>query len=92
MVPRVRGLRRLLRTGARLSEARSHEHSRARSAFLNIANVEQPAPAPRFSRTGTSVPQPPPERGQGGRGALADWGFDGGEVKRLESLGLGMKE
>jgi hypothetical protein len=38
------------------------------------------------------VPQPPPERGQGGRGALADWGFDRDDVKRLESLGLGMKE
>src|SRR5207245_118958 len=70
------------------SEARSHPHSAARAAFTTVANVEQPAPAPRFSRTGTAVPQPPPERGQGGRGALADWGFDAGEVKRLESLGL----
>ena len=74
------------------SEARQHPHSAARAAYQTVANVEQPAPAPRFSRTGTAVPQPPPERGQGGRGALADWGFDAGEVKRLESLGLGMKE
>jgi alpha-methylacyl-CoA racemase len=74
------------------SEARTHPHATARSAYMNVANVEQPAPAPRFSRTGTAVPQPPPERGQGGRRALADWGFDAAQVKRLESLGLGLKE
>jgi len=74
------------------SEARTHPHASARSAYMNVANVEQPAPAPRFSRTGTSVPQPPPERGQGGRQALADWGFDPPQVKRLESLGLGIRD
>ncbi|MBV9362228.1 MAG: CoA transferase [Betaproteobacteria bacterium] len=74
------------------SEARTHPHSTARSAYVNVSNVDQPAPAPRFSRTGTSVPQPPPERGQGGRDALADWGFDAAQMKRLESLGLGIKE
>jgi alpha-methylacyl-CoA racemase len=74
------------------SEARKDRHTVARSAYVKVADVEQPAPAPRFSRTRTAVPQPPPERGQGGRQALADWGFDGSEMKRLESLGLGMKE
>ena len=74
------------------AEAREHPHSRARDAYATVANVEQPAPAPRFSRTGAAVPQPPPERGQGGRRALADWGFNATEVKRLESLGLGLKE
>src|SRR5436190_14061774 len=74
------------------SEARTHPHATARSAYMNVANVEQPAPAPRFSRSGTGVPQPPPERGQGARQALADWGFDTTQVKRLESLGLGIKE
>ena len=39
-----------------------------------------------------SVPHPPPERGQGGRGALADWGFDAAQMKRLESLGLGIRD
>jgi alpha-methylacyl-CoA racemase len=74
------------------SEARTHPHAAARSAYMNVANVEQPSPAPRFSRTGTAVPQPPPERGQGGRRALADWGFDAAQVKRLESLGLGIRD
>ncbi len=74
------------------SEARKDRHTVARSAYVKVADVEQPAPAPRFSRTRTAVPQTPPERGEGGRQALADWGFDGSEMKRLESLGLGMKE
>jgi len=74
------------------AEAREHPHSRARGAYTSVANVEQPAPAPRFSRTGTAVPNPPPERGQGGRQALVDWGFDGTAMKRLESLALGFKE
>jgi len=30
------------------SEARAHPHATARSAYLNVANVEQPAPASRF--------------------------------------------
>jgi alpha-methylacyl-CoA racemase len=70
------------------SEARAHPHSTARSAYMNVANVDQPAPAPRFSRTSTSVPQPPPERGQGGEGALRDWGFTTTEQERLRQLGL----
>ena len=74
------------------SEARTHPHSAARAAYVNVANVEQPAPAPRFSRTGAAVPQPPPERGQGARAALGDWGFSPAEAKRLESLGLGIKD
>jgi alpha-methylacyl-CoA racemase len=74
------------------SEARAHEHSTARSAYVEVGNVPQPAPAPRFSRTVPGVRRAPPERGQGGAQALADWGFDPASVKRLESLGLGTKE
>ena len=70
------------------SEARAHPHSTARSAYLNVANVEQPAPAPRFSRTGAAIPGAAPERGQGGVGALRDWGFSGTEMERLRALGL----
>jgi len=74
------------------AEAREHPHSRARGAYTTVANVEQPAPAPRFSRSGTAVPNAPPERGQGGQAALGEWGFSAAEVKRLTSLGLGLKE
>jgi len=65
---------------------------RARSAFLSVKRVEQPAPAPRFSRTAPEVLRGPPERGEGGAQALADWGFDAEQVKRLGSLGLGFGE
>ncbi|HET7672554.1 MAG TPA: CaiB/BaiF CoA-transferase family protein [Burkholderiales bacterium] len=74
------------------AEARSHPHSTARSSYVSVSNVEQPAPAPRFSRTAPGVQRPPPERGQGGAQALADWGFDAAAVKRLQSLGLGTRE
>jgi alpha-methylacyl-CoA racemase len=71
------------------AEARSHAHSRARSAYVNVANVEQPAPAPRFSRTPGAVRAAPPERGQGGRAALADWGFSEREIADLRTRGIG---
>jgi len=74
------------------SEAPRHPHNRARSAFLSVKRVEQPAPAPRFSRTAPEVLRGPPERGEGGAQALADWGFDAEQVKRLGSLGLGFGE
>ena len=74
------------------SEAPRHPHNRARSAFVSVKRVEQPAPAPRFSRTPGEVQRPPPERGEGGAQALADWGFAAEQVKRLNSLGLGLGE
>ena len=74
------------------SEAPRHPHNRARSAFISVKRVEQPAPAPRFSRTAPEVMRGPPERGEGGAQALADWGFDAAQAKRLTSLGLGFGE
>src|SRR5438046_1827646 len=74
------------------SEARRHPQSISRNSYLTVAGVEQPAPAPRFSRTPAKLRRAPPERGEGGARALADWGFDSDEVKQLRSLGLGMKE
>ena len=71
------------------SEARRDPHNVARGAYVDVAGVVQPAPAPRFSRTPGEVRRAPPERGQGGRAALADWGFDEAAIARLASLGLG---
>jgi alpha-methylacyl-CoA racemase len=56
-----------------------------------VKRVEQPAPAPRFSRTPAEVMHPPPERGEGGAQALKDWGFTEAEAKELRSRGLGTK-
>jgi len=71
------------------SEARTHEHSRARTAYAELAKVPQPAPAPRFSRTAPTVRRGPPERGEGGREALREWGFGEGEIAKLRTLGIG---
>ena len=70
------------------SEARADAHNVARKSFINIKEVEQPAPAPRFSRTPGAVRRAPPERGEGGRQALEDWGFAPGEIEKLSALGL----
>ena len=74
------------------SEARRHPQSISRNSYVTVAGVEQPAPAPRFSRTPAKLRGAPPERGEGGAQALADWGFDSDDVKKLRSLGLGIKE
>ena len=74
------------------TEARSDAHNVSRKGFTKIAGVEQPAPAPRFSRTPGAVRRAPPERGQGGAQALAEWGFHQNEIESLQSRGLGTKE
>jgi alpha-methylacyl-CoA racemase len=74
------------------SEARRDAHNVARKSFTEVANVEQPSPAPRFSRTPGAVRRAPPERGEGGRRALQDWGFDPDNITKLGKLGLGMGE
>ena len=74
------------------SEAPRHPHSRARSAYITVNRIEQPAPAPRFSRTPGDVLRPPPERGEGGAEALEDWGFTVDEVERLKSHGFGWNQ
>jgi alpha-methylacyl-CoA racemase len=71
------------------SEARRHPHNVARGSFVTQAKVEQPAPAPRFSATPAAVRRDPPERGAGGSEALADWGFSGTDIERLERAGVG---
>lgn len=71
------------------NEAYAHPHNVARKAFVEVGGVTQPAPAPRFSRTPGEIRRKPPERGEGGAAALADWGFSGDDVARLKSQGLG---
>jgi len=74
------------------SEARAHPHNVARGTFTHSSRVDQPAPAPRFSRTPGAIRRAPPERGEGGAEALKDWGFSGAEVQNLKSLGMNFRE
>jgi len=64
-----------------LTEAPTHPHNRARHAFVELAGVVQPAPAPRFSRTPGKIQSPPAPIGQHAREALADWGIDSASIE-----------
>jgi alpha-methylacyl-CoA racemase len=66
-------------------EAPSHPHIRARGTFTEVAGVVQPSPAPRFGGTPGAIRRPPPNPGQHGDEALADWGLDADEVAELRS-------
>lgn len=71
------------------AEAAGHPHSRARGSFIEVEGIVQPVPAPRFLGTPSAHPRPAPERGEHGRGALNDWGFDAAAIERLREQGLG---
>jgi alpha-methylacyl-CoA racemase len=68
-------------------EAPEHPHNRARSAFLELAGVPQPTPAPRFSRTPAASPVAATHPGADTDAVLARWGFDPDEVTRLRDAG-----
>ena len=58
-----------------VSRAAEHPHLAARGTFVEHAGDVQPAPAPRFSRTASSLgTPPPPTAGADTREALAAWG------------------
>ncbi len=71
------------------AESRAHPHVVARSGSVSLGGVDQPAPAPRFTRTPGAARTPPPERGQDGIAALRDWGFVATDIDALGALGVG---
>jgi alpha-methylacyl-CoA racemase len=71
-----------------LAEARSHPHAQARGAFLDVAGVAQPAPAPRFSRSVPGQPRPAPEPGADTAAVLAEAGFSTDELAALTAAGV----
>lgn len=66
-------------------EAIAHPHNTERGTFINVAGVDQPAPAPRFSRTPQATPAPPAHPGQHTDAALARWGFVEDELAALRA-------
>jgi len=64
-------------------EAPRHAHNRARSTFLELGGVPQPAPAPRFSGTPAAAPTAPTHPGEDTVGALGRWGFSTDETEHL---------
>ncbi len=69
-----------------MTEAPVHPHNLARQTFIEVDGVVQPAPAPRFSRTPSSVASPPVRPGTHTLQALSDWGVP--DVKALLDAGV----
>lgn len=59
-----------------LDEAGGHPHNRARSLLIEVEGVEQPQPAPRFSRTSGKIARLAPARGAHTAEVMRDWGVD----------------
>jgi alpha-methylacyl-CoA racemase len=68
-------------------EAHEHPHNAARSTFVEVDGVVQPAPAPRFSRTPSAVSRPPSPPGADTDTGLADWGVDIETIAKLREAG-----
>jgi alpha-methylacyl-CoA racemase len=70
-----------------MSEATNDAHIKARNTIIERDGVPQPAPAPRFSRTGGEVQRSAPWPGQHTDEALSDWGISGADVAKLKETG-----
>lgn len=64
-------------------EAPEHPHLRARGTFTTVDGVQQPAPAPRFTRTPSTVRHGPPLPGEHTSEVLAEAGLTSDEVAAL---------
>jgi alpha-methylacyl-CoA racemase len=58
-----------------MTEAAKHPHLVARGTYVERDDVLQPAPAPRFSRTGATLTTGPTTSGAQTREALTAWGI-----------------
>ncbi|MFP4311391.1 MAG: CaiB/BaiF CoA transferase family protein [Nitriliruptoraceae bacterium] len=70
-----------------LEEAPQHPHNRARSTFVEVDGVTQPAPAPRLTRTPGSIRRPAPGFGEHTDEVLAMLGYEADERDRLREAG-----
>ncbi len=66
-------------------EAAEHPHNKARNSFVTVDGIVQPGPAPRFSRTPSSVKGGPPDFGAQTEQALGAWGFSADEIAALKA-------
>lgn len=69
-----------------LRDAPSHPHNRARSTFIDVGGVVQPAPAPRFGAP--RVPGPIPAPGQHTREILVELGRTDEDLADLTAAGV----
>jgi len=71
-----------------MSEAPSHPHNVARGSFVTDGGTAQPAPAPRFDRTPTSLPPKAPRAGQHSAALLKESGFAPADITALVASGV----
>lgn len=71
----------------RMDEAAEHPHNVARSTFVEIDGIVQPAPAPRFSRTVPDLPDAADAPGEHTVEVLVDWGIERDRIDLLLSSG-----
>ena len=69
------------------TEAPDHPQAQARAAFVEVAGVVQPAPAPRFERTPSAVQGPPAHPGQHSTELLQELGYEEEAARALRASG-----
>lgn len=70
-----------------LPEAASHPHIQARSGYIDVDGVVQPAPAPRFSRTPAVVAASPVDPGENTEAILRGLGLSTTQIAALRDQG-----
>ncbi|HZJ26699.1 MAG TPA: CaiB/BaiF CoA-transferase family protein [Acidimicrobiia bacterium] len=70
-----------------MDDAIHHPHIRARGTIVNEYGLDQPAPAPRFSRTPGAIQRPPAWPGEHTDQVLGEWGFAADEITALRDAG-----
>jgi alpha-methylacyl-CoA racemase len=71
-----------------ISEVTQHPHNAVRSTFITRDGVQQPAPAPRFSRTRPELGGPPKAPGTDTADVLALAGYTAADIERLMREGV----
>jgi alpha-methylacyl-CoA racemase len=71
-----------------MSEVADDDHIRARGTYVQVDGVSQPAPAPRFSRTPSTLDRPPAPPGQHTDEVLNEFGFAADEREVLRRNGI----
>jgi len=74
-----------------IEEAPKHAHARSRGAFVEVAGVVQPGPAPRFDRSSAEPPTPAPAIGVHTDAVLAEAGFSADEITALHASGVALR-
>jgi alpha-methylacyl-CoA racemase len=70
-----------------MTEALGDPQVAARRTLVTDAGVDQPAPAPRFSRTPGGIQWPAGELGRDVDAVLDEWGFSADEIAKLRDAG-----